>query len=154
MDKNYEIDPNKPLLFLSHSLTLNFYFLPLYFNRDVSVKIFQKLSALQTFKVIEIELGFIYDFLYTKANAIYSRLGIALRIIAIFIISIVLVRFLNLKERHHHSRIDVIITLVLLVVALFMELYAFRELLISDQTAYWLIKNKKAPFIEVINCTL
>ncbi|KAK7835462.1 hypothetical protein CFP56_023485 [Quercus suber] len=123
-------------------------------DRDVSVKIFQELSGLQAFKVIDIELGFIYDFLYTKANAIYSRLGIALRIIAIFIISIVLVLFLNLKERHHHSRIDVIITLVLLVVALFMEFYAFRELLISDQTAYWLIKNKKTTFLEVINRTL
>ncbi|XP_050262344.1 uncharacterized protein LOC126706835 [Quercus robur] len=123
-------------------------------DRDVSVKIFQELSALQAFKVIDIELGFIYDFLYTKANVIYSRLGIALRIIAIFIISIVLGLFLNLKERHHHSKIDVIITWVLLAVALFMELYAFRELLISDQTAYWLIKNKKTTFLEVINRTL
>ena len=51
--------------------------------------------------------------------------------------------FVTLKERHHHSKIDIIITLVLLVVALLLELYAFRELLLSDQTAHWLIKHEK-----------
>ena len=117
MDVGYETDQHIPLLPFSNILLLFIFFL-YFLNRDVSRGIFQRLlphdqQARLAFKIIEIELGFIYDLLYTKANAIYSSLGIALRIIAIFIISIVLVLFLNLEERHHHSKIDVIITLVL-----------------------------------------
>ncbi|KAM4097873.1 hypothetical protein ACJW30_07G035000 [Castanea mollissima] len=123
-------------------------------DRYASREIFKRLSSKQAFKVIEIELGFIYDLLYTKANAIYSPWGIARRIVGILIILTVLVLFVTLKEGHHHSRIDFIITLVLLVVALLLELYAFRELLLSDQTAYWLIKHKKPTFLKVIHSTL
>ena len=126
-------------------------------DRDASRENFERLSSLEAFRVIEIELGFIYDMLYTKAMTIYSRWGIARRIIAIFVILTVLVLFATLKEKHHHSKIDVIITLVLLAAALLLELYAFKELLVSDQTAHWLIKHKKThftTFLRVINLTL
>ncbi|GMY35117.1 hypothetical protein FCV25MIE_30359 [Fagus crenata] len=117
-----------------------------YQDRDASRENIGRLSSLEAFRVIEIELGFIYDMLYTKAMTIYSRWGIARRIIAIFVILIELVLFATLREKHHHSKIDVIITLVLLAAALLLELYAFRELLVSDQTAHWLIKHKKTHF--------
>ncbi|KAK4564634.1 hypothetical protein RGQ29_006635 [Quercus rubra] len=123
-------------------------------DRDASREIFKRLSVQRAFNVIEIELGFIYDLLYTKAKVIYSPWGIARRIVGILIILTVLVLFVTLKERHHHSKIDIIITLVLLVVALLLELYAFRELLLSDQTAHWLIKHEKPTFLPVINSTL
>ena len=134
--------------------SLNISFFHLYFNRYASKEIFKRLSSKKAFKVIEIELGFIYDLLYTKAKAIYSPWGIARRIVGILIIFTVLVLFVTPKERHHHSKIDFIITLVLLVVALLLELYAFRELLLSDQTANWLIKQKKPTFLKVIRSTL
>ncbi|KAK4564604.1 hypothetical protein RGQ29_006610 [Quercus rubra] len=117
-----------------------------YQDRDASREIFERLSSKKAFKVIEIELGFIYDLLYTKAKAIYSPWGIARRIIGLFIIFIVLVLF--------QSKIDVIITLVLLFVALLLELCAFRELLLSDHTTHWLIKHKKTNFLQHINRTL
>ena len=123
-------------------------------DRDASREIFKRLSSPEGLKIIEIELGLIYDLLYTKAKAIYSPWGIARRIIGIFVILIVLLLFSTLKEKHHHSMIDIIITLVLLVVALLLELCAFRELLLSDQTAHWLIKHKKTTLLQVINRTL
>ncbi|GMY35122.1 hypothetical protein FCV25MIE_30364 [Fagus crenata] len=117
-------------------------------DRAASRENFGGLSSLEAFKVIEIELGLIYDMLHTKAMTIYSPWGIARRIISIFVILIVL--------KHHHSKIDVIITLELLATALLLELYAFRELLVSDQTAHWLIKHKFTTtfFLRVINLTL
>ncbi|KAK7835479.1 hypothetical protein CFP56_023500 [Quercus suber] len=54
-------------------------------DRYASREIFKRLSSRQAFKVIEIELGFIYDLLYTKAKAIYSPWGIARRIVGILI---------------------------------------------------------------------
>ncbi|KAM4097875.1 hypothetical protein ACJW30_07G035200 [Castanea mollissima] len=127
-----------------------------YQDRDASREIFERLSSKKAFKVIEIELGFIYDLLYTKAKAIYSPWGFARRIIGIFIIFIVLVLFviLRVRENHQRSKIDVIITLVSLVVALLLELCAFRELLLSDHTTHWLIKHKKTNFLQHINRTL
>uniref|UniRef100_A0A7N2MWC8 DUF4220 domain-containing protein n=1 Tax=Quercus lobata TaxID=97700 RepID=A0A7N2MWC8_QUELO len=111
-------------------------------------------TPLKCFKVIEIEIGMIYDLLYTKANVIYSLLGIARRIIGIFVTLIVLVLFLTLEDKHLHSKIDLTIALVLLAAALLLELYEFRELLISDQTAHWLITQKKISFLHLINSTL
>jgi|UniRef100_A0A2N9F672 hypothetical protein len=122
-------------------------------DRDASREIIERLSHdsyQKAFMVIEIELGCIYDLLCTKAKAIYSRLGIAARIIGIFVILIVFVVFHTLGERHHQSKIDFIITLVLLGIALVLELWAFRELLISDQTAHWLIKHNKTTFLKVV----
>ncbi|KAE9448928.1 hypothetical protein C3L33_19174, partial [Rhododendron williamsianum] len=48
------------------------------------------------------------------------------------------------------SKIDLSITLLLLVVALLLDLCAFGELLLSDQTAYWLIKHKKTAMLQII----
>lgn len=112
------------------------------------------LTPLKCFKVIEIEIGLIYDLLYTKANVIYSLLGIARRIIGIFVTLIVLVLFLTLEEKHLHSKIDLTVAFVLLAAALLLELYEFRELLISDQTAHWLITQKKISFLHLIHSTL
>ncbi|KAM3694123.1 hypothetical protein ACB098_07G034100 [Castanea mollissima] len=117
-------------------------------------ELMKSLSWPKCFKVIEIEIGLIYDLLYTKANVIYSLLGIARRIIGIIVTLIVLVLFLTLEEKHLHSKIDLTIALVLLAAALLLELYEFRELLISDQTAHWLITQKKISFLHLINSTL
>ncbi|KAJ0008151.1 hypothetical protein Pint_29280 [Pistacia integerrima] len=50
-------------------------------DRDKSQSFFQKLSHEDAFNVIAIELGFMYDLLYTKATAIHTRWGFGLRII-------------------------------------------------------------------------
>ncbi|KAM3694127.1 hypothetical protein ACB098_07G034500 [Castanea mollissima] len=60
----------------------------------------------------------------------------------------------RVREIQQRSKIDVVITLVLLVVALLLELCAFRELLLSDHTTHWLIKHKKTNFLQHINRTL
>ncbi|XP_043713320.1 uncharacterized protein LOC122661877 [Telopea speciosissima] len=54
---------------------------------------FQDSSSSTAFKVIEVELGFIYDLLYSKAALVYSLVGLILRCISILSIITLLVVF-------------------------------------------------------------
>ncbi|KAL4597571.1 hypothetical protein ACB092_11G000100 [Castanea dentata] len=128
-------------------------------ERDASRAIFERyndMEAEKAFRIVEIELGFIYDMLYTKANVVYTSMGIARRIIGFFSILVVfailtwseiLVRD---KQHHRRSEIDLIITFALLAVALLLELCAFAQLLLSDRTIHWLIKHKKSTILRAI----
>ncbi|KAF5954123.1 hypothetical protein HYC85_006979 [Camellia sinensis] len=130
-----------------------------------SRSIFDKISPDKAFKIIEIELGIIYDLRFTKAKVIYSNLGISLRIVGIILSFLVLmmvslseIKLVRVKfhEQHHHrhSNIDFTITLILLSVALLVELWAFKQLLVSDQTTHWLIKHEKTIISRAIKCIL
>lgn len=124
-------------------------------DRDASRAIFDsdEMSSEKAGKIIEIELGFMYDLMYTKATVVYSSWGIARRIIGSLLILGVLV-MVSLDEAlvgQNSSKIDITITLVLLIVALLLDSCAFAELLLSDQTAHWLIKHKKTTILRAIN---
>ncbi|KAF7130649.1 hypothetical protein RHSIM_Rhsim10G0142500 [Rhododendron simsii] len=124
-------------------------------DRDASRAIFESntMHPEKALKVVEIELGLIYDLMYTKATVVYSSWGITQRIIGSFLILSVLV-MVSLDEAlvgKNSSKTDLTITLVLLVVALLLDLCAFAELLLSDQTAHWLIKHKKIAMLRIIN---
>ncbi|KAI8535922.1 hypothetical protein RHMOL_Rhmol10G0213200 [Rhododendron molle] len=124
-------------------------------DRDASRAIFENkdMDHLKALKVIEIELGLIYDVRYTKATVVYSSWVVTQRITGSFLILFVLV-MVSLDEAlvgKKCPKIDLTITLVLLVVALLLDLCAFGELLLSDQTAHWLIKRKKSKMLRTIN---
>lgn len=120
------------------------------------------MSEDKAFKIVEIELGIIYDLRFTKAKVVYSYFGICLRIVGIIVTFIVLmvvslaetqVVSQKLNEQHRrslHSEIDFTITLILLSVAFLVELWAFRQLLVSDQAAHWLIKHEKTSILRAI----
>ncbi|CAL5334290.1 unnamed protein product [Camellia sinensis] len=94
-------------------------------DEHTSRSIFDKILADKAFKIIEIELGIIYDLWFTKAKVIYSYLGISLRIVGIIITFLVLM-MVSLSEsklvtekfhqhhHHRHSNINFTITLILL----------------------------------------
>ena len=116
-----------------------------------SQSFFQNISFDEAFKVIEVELGFMYDVFYTKAVVVYSFVHgfltrfslccISLRCISFFSIISAFVTFL-ITEKQAYSTVDVIITYVLLVGAIVLELYAVFLLLCSDWTLIWLSKHK------------
>ena len=116
-----------------------------------SQSFFQKISCDEAFKVIEVELGFMYDVFYTKAVVVYSFVYgfltrfslccISLRCISFFSIISAFVAFL-ITEKQAYSTVDVIITYVLLVGAIVLELYAVFLLLCSDWTLIWLSKHE------------
>ncbi|KAL5824254.1 hypothetical protein ACOSQ3_020317 [Xanthoceras sorbifolium] len=104
----------------------------------------QNMSATEAFKVIEIELGFMYDVLFTKATIVYTRLGIFLRFLSFACSLSALVVFFVIVNIHDHSLVDISITYSLLLGAFLLEIYAFIILLFSDWTSLWFIKLKQS----------
>ncbi|CAL5387133.1 unnamed protein product [Camellia sinensis] len=89
-------------------------------DRDASKAIFKRdnMDSEKAFKITEIEHGLIYDLLYTKAKVMYTRWGIARRIIGIFLTLSVLVmvsldEMLMVNKKHHNysSKVDLTITM-------------------------------------------
>ncbi|KAK3220450.1 hypothetical protein Dsin_014420 [Dipteronia sinensis] len=101
-------------------------------------------SAEDAFKLVAIELGFIYDVLYTKAAIVYSRIGISLRCISSISSVSALVLFSIIIDMQSYSLIDIMVTYLLLVGAVLLEIYAFILLFYSDWTRLWLVKFKVA----------
>ncbi|KAJ6676389.1 hypothetical protein OIU85_009654 [Salix viminalis] len=117
---------------------------PGYWDLTLSHFRFSKNSADSAFKVVEVELGLIYDMLYTKAPLIYSCSGIILRCIS-FVLSVTAFIIFQVKiEKHAYSSIDVAITYLLLAASVFLELYAFLCLVLSDRTMIWLLDRGNA----------
>ena len=91
------------------------------------------------FKVVEVELGLIYDMLYTKAPLIYSRFGIILRSISFLLSITAFITFQVKIGKDAYSETDIAITYLLFAAAVFLEFYAFLCLVLSDWTMIWLI---------------
>ncbi|TXG68493.1 hypothetical protein EZV62_003428 [Acer yangbiense] len=96
-------------------------------KRYHSYDIIKRKSAEDAFKLVAIELGLIYDVLYTKAAIVYSGIGISLRCIN-FISSVsALVLFSIIIDMHSYPQIDITVTYMLLAGAVLLEIYAFRK---------------------------
>ncbi|KAJ6875931.1 hypothetical protein NC652_035337 [Populus alba x Populus x berolinensis] len=104
-----------------------------------SRELISKNKADGAFKVVEAELGLIYDMLYTKAPLIYSRAGIILRCITSLLSVTAFITFQVKIDKHAYSTTDIAITYLLFAVAVFLEFYAFLCLVLSDWTMIWLI---------------
>ncbi|KAJ0014649.1 hypothetical protein Pint_21391 [Pistacia integerrima] len=112
-------------------------------DRDHSRYMFRKMSYGEAFNVIEIELGFMYDLLYTKATVIHTSWGLVRRIITTFLTFVVLVIFSCFVNRKKYTKIDLSITFLLLIIAIVLEIYAALFLLYSDRSTLWLNQHKK-----------
>ncbi|XP_058216980.1 uncharacterized protein LOC131327872 [Rhododendron vialii] len=96
---------------------------------------------------IEVEMGLMFDLLYTKAPINFRKRGCILRCITfsctVAVLIGLVIRVLEGREKWH--KVDIAITEVLLVGALALEIYAIISLhLFSDWAMLWLIKNNKA----------
>ncbi|XP_031281022.1 uncharacterized protein LOC116139503 [Pistacia vera] len=118
-------------------------------DRDKSQSFFQKLSHEDAFNVIAIELGFMYDLLYTKATAIHTRWGFGLRIITFTLTCMVFLIFF-FADKNNYVKVDLSITFSLLVGAILLEIYAAFSLFLSDQASLWFRKHKKIPVLKPI----
>ncbi|XP_042513965.1 uncharacterized protein LOC122088710 [Macadamia integrifolia] len=104
---------------------------------EESKSFFQQISYKEAFNLIDIELGFMFDVLYTKAPVAYSITGSILRSISFTLTIIVFVMFMYL-DKHHHPPSEVIITYLLLSLAIVLEIYAAIRLISSDSALLWL----------------
>ncbi|KAF8011298.1 hypothetical protein BT93_J1800 [Corymbia citriodora subsp. variegata] len=104
---------------------------------DTSLLILKDKHFHVVFRVIEIELGFMYDLLYTKAMAIHNRWGFALHTVTILFTGMVLVHF-SLLEKDKPSNFNTYVTYLLIWAAFLLEIYGLFILLLSDEAACWL----------------
>ncbi|XP_042484257.1 uncharacterized protein LOC122064597 [Macadamia integrifolia] len=119
-----------------------------------SREFFQKNSSRTAFKVIEMELGFMYDLLYSKAALAYSYKGSILRCISFSSVIFLLVAFLTGDKVHHYLDVDIVITYLLFIGAFIIEVYAIFILISSDWAFLWLRKNNVINSIPLVSNAL
>ncbi|XP_056163174.1 uncharacterized protein LOC115666293 [Syzygium oleosum] len=113
-----------------------------YDDKDASLSVFKVRLCKSVFEIVEIELGFMYDLLHTKAMVLYTRWALYRRIITLSITCFVLACFVwvyfSFGKRPHYPSIDLALTFILLVLVIPLELYSILLLLSSDRTNVWL----------------
>ncbi|KAF5939434.1 hypothetical protein HYC85_023693 [Camellia sinensis] len=105
-------------------------------QRDESRTFFLRRTARDAFKVVEAELNFIYEILYTKVRVLQGKYGYLLRFVSFILIVVALVLFCLIdKHKQGFHKFDVGITFTLLLGAIALDIIAFLMLLLSDRTA-------------------
>ncbi|CAN6170502.1 unnamed protein product [Urochloa humidicola] len=93
----------------------------------------------EAFEVIEVELNFIYDMVYTKAPVAHRKTGWALRAVCSGCLIAALAIFFALDKRGHNiQRVDVVITYALLLGGLALDAAALAMLLFSNRVTVYL----------------
>ncbi|XP_042493876.1 uncharacterized protein LOC122073361 [Macadamia integrifolia] len=126
---------------------------------EESKSFIQKSSSKKAFKVLEIELGFMFDVLYTKAPIVYTPGGGLVRLICFCFTTFVFVIFTTVvginPMKHHqqqiyYSKVDIVVTYLLAGVAIILEIYALIILLCSDWVVFWLSKKHKKASMKLL----
>ncbi|PQP93047.1 uncharacterized protein Pyn_14328 [Prunus yedoensis var. nudiflora] len=115
-------------------------------ERQESRDFFHDRKPEEAFKLIAVELNFLYEALFTKAVVVHSKLGYILRAISFSAIVVALVFFYKLEKDGLHS-FDVGITYTLLFGAIGLDLIAVFMLIFSDWTVAALNKSWQKCFI-------
>lgn len=103
-------------------------------DRDSSQSYFQKLNGELAFGVVEIELGFMFDQIYTKASIVYNTRGYISRAITFSFTLFTWAVFQFVCEKRSYTTLDLAITHLLLGVAVCLEVYAAVAMVDSDWT--------------------
>ncbi|PPR97693.1 hypothetical protein GOBAR_AA22992 [Gossypium barbadense] len=112
--------------------------LRIYNKLDYIFELEENVDAEEAFKIVGIELGFLYDLLYTKIPIVITRIGVILRFISLSLITSTLIAFLLVVGKHGFSKVDIGISYLLIVGAIFLELYSAFLHLSSDWGIRWL----------------
>ncbi|KAK9073644.1 hypothetical protein SSX86_006238 [Deinandra increscens subsp. villosa] len=107
-------------------------------DRDGSQSYFRHLNSGEAFHVVEIELGFAFHMLYTKAYVVYTFRGLMLRLFTVFLLVLVTLGFYFQCDMSNYHFIDILITSLLLLVAILLDIVAVITMLRSDWTDHWL----------------
>ncbi|KAJ4801463.1 hypothetical protein LUZ62_052709 [Rhynchospora pubera] len=114
-----------------------------YKDREDSQKYFEDLKFEQAYKLIEIELSWMYDILHSKASLIfaYKHYGWLSRMFTLVITTVALVLF-AISDHSVYGHFEIILTYVLLGGAVGLEIIAFAYMLLSFWT-YAVIRDSK-----------
>ncbi|GKC64602.1 hypothetical protein Tco_1097200 [Tanacetum coccineum] len=117
---------------------------------DSSQSYFRHLKSSNAFRVVEIELGFSFDMLYTKANVVYTFNGLLLRLTSISALILVPAGFHYLCTIDDYHTIDLVITYLLVGTTLIIDIFAVITMLRSDWTDHWLIRKNLTRQILIL----
>ncbi|RCU61438.1 hypothetical protein SETIT_J002000v2 [Setaria italica] len=108
----------------------------------------ENLTSSEAFEVIEVELNFIYDMVYTKAPVAHTAHGWVLRCVCSGCLAAALAIFLLLdKSRHNISRVDTGITYALLLGGLALDAVALLMLLFSNRATVFLEQSQRLRWL-------
>ena len=111
-------------------------------ERNDSRKFFFQMLPEKAFRVIEVELNFMYDALYTKMVVVNRKIGYFLRFICTGCIAVALQLFSS-HHKHKIHKFDIGVTYALLIGAISLDVIAIVKLIFSDWTIV-LLKNSTA----------
>ncbi|XP_010434459.1 PREDICTED: uncharacterized protein LOC104718409 isoform X2 [Camelina sativa] len=112
--------------------------------RDKSKAFFSALQLQEeALCIIEAELDFIYEGLYTKGAVLHSSLGVALRITSLVsLLSAFTIYHYRHNKMQEFRKADIVITYTLFLVGIALEVISFLMLMLSDWTTATLSKLK------------
>ncbi|CAK7345056.1 unnamed protein product [Dovyalis caffra] len=111
----------------------------------ISYHILKTKNATEAFKLIAVELGYMYDVLFTKMmTGVFWQARFTLRgINFLFSVSALLTFWIMARNRSAYSRSDTTISYLLLGGAIVLEIYSVVWMLFSDWAMLWLSKQRK-----------
>ncbi|KAL6647158.1 hypothetical protein ACP70R_014595 [Stipagrostis hirtigluma subsp. patula] len=122
-------------------------------DRTDSLSFFRQLKMEQAFKVVEIELGLMYDSLHSKCSVIHGPVGRSLRVftLAAPLVSLRLFAMWHDADGRQagaggYKKIDIVISYVLLAGAVFLETYAILLMIVSPWTYAHLRDRRNCRF--------
>ncbi|KAK3410416.1 uncharacterized protein LOC104423969 [Eucalyptus grandis] len=124
--KAYELFKISKLLFVGLILNTS--------DRAASKHMFvnrQNMNSKTAFGIVEVELGFMYDLLYTKAPLLNCAWGIIRWVINLSVLCAVLV-FFSMQDRKDYLKVDIYITFLLVSAAILLEIYSVLLTISSD----------------------
>ncbi|CAL9241769.1 unnamed protein product [Arabidopsis halleri] len=115
-------------------------------ERDESRDFFNKLQPGEALRIIETELGFLYESMYTKTAILHTGIGTLFRLISFgsLLSSFFVFHRRPLKSEDFHGA-DVVITYILFIVGITLDLASMVIFLLSDWTFAVLRKLKDDP---------
>ncbi|KAG6620574.1 hypothetical protein I3842_Q059800 [Carya illinoinensis] len=119
-------------------------------DRNESREFFLGRSPEDALKVLEVELNFIYEVLYTKFFVIHDLLGYLLRSVTSLSVLASLGIFFFVDCKQGLDKFDIRVTYTLLLGALSLEAIALFNLIFSDSTVDSLDKKNANPFVKTI----
>ncbi|PWA63343.1 hypothetical protein CTI12_AA358040 [Artemisia annua] len=102
-------------------------------ERNQSRDFFLNRTAKDAFKVVEVELNFFYEVLFTKLPVVYGYFGALCRFFSLATVCLAIV-FFTFKNKSNFRSVDVTITYCLLYGALALDVTAIFMLVFSDWT--------------------
>ncbi|KAL3720513.1 hypothetical protein ACJRO7_005344 [Eucalyptus globulus] len=105
------------------------------------------MDSATAFRMVEIELGFMYDLLFTKAPLLTGAWGIIRWVINISVLWAVLV-FFSLQDRKDYPKVDIYITFLLIGAAILLEIYSVLLAFSSDWVDHWRIQRPERSVIS------